>query len=221
MDLLVNLAKKLISYILPKLNFFSQTQITKKMDTNRVPHFIQFVNCNDNNEVCFRFCYSSITSPDPLEPQIVITNLRIYQEIEKQILKHSYDIEFTVIFDTIEEFKIFNQLSKLFDSQLYYEKHENDRILTKFNRLPEPGIKTYLLTTKEYSFNWLDNKIPFIINKERKSNMKAIRFITLSERVKKDIIDILFDTKLTQTSIKFPNGTNIIVASITYSLGRS
>jgi hypothetical protein len=68
MDLLVNLIKKLISYILPKLNFYSQKQTTKKMDTNRVPHFIQFINCNDTNEVCFRFCYSSITSPDPLEP---------------------------------------------------------------------------------------------------------------------------------------------------------
>jgi hypothetical protein len=221
MDLLANSIKKLISYILPKLNFFSRNTNNEKMDTNRLPHFIQFVNCNDTNEVCFRFCYSSITSPDPLEPQIVITNLRIYQEIEKQIQKYSYDREFTVIFDTIEEFKIFNQLSKLFDSELYYEKDENDRILTKFDRLPEEGIKTYLLLTKEYSFNWLDNKIPFIINKERKNNMKAIRFITLSEKVKKDIIDILFDPKLTQTSIKFPNGTNVIVASITYSLGRS
>jgi hypothetical protein len=126
-----------------------------------------------------------------------------------------------VIFDTIEEFEIFNQLSKLFDAKLYYEKDENDRVLTKFDRLPEPGIRTYLLTSKEYSFSWLDNKIPFFISKEKKSNMKAIRFITLSERVKKDIIDILFDTKLTQISIKFPNGTNIIVASITYNLGTS
>jgi hypothetical protein len=191
------------------------------MDTRRVPHYIQFTNCKDSNEIYYEFCYASISSPEPQEPQIVITNLRIYQEIEKQILKHSYDKEFTVIFDTIEEFEIFNQLSKLFDAKLYYEKDENDRVLTKFDRLPEPGIRKYLLTTKEYSFNWLDNKIPFFISKEKKSNMKAIRFITFSERVKKDIIDILLDTKLTQTSIKFPNETNIIAASITYNLGTS
>jgi hypothetical protein len=188
--------------------YFVTSGESQAMETKREKYFDRLKNYDENTLV-----YRSYVHKVPEDSTIkkVIYLLYLYQEIEKK--SSSPNTKFHVIFNSQDDLEIFIEISRLFDTNLDF-KDNKTAIVNSLNS----KIKTYLLLRKDYPFSWLDEKLPLFVSKERNNGMEAIRFITLSNDVKKNIMAILHGAKLTIMIVDFPNLDSVSVYSIIYTL---